>query len=183
MGRRFGSNSKQFAFFPIKQHLVWYCITNNFQENFLFWWKSDTHFTPVRTELIHIQVTWWGHTVLVCGLEFADGEQHHLNGPNEDPSQAAVKYHVEQKDLNYKEHRQKQKAVRESHAQKERLISETKGLPHLLPLRPVFRASFSNMLSRAWTTLLYNRVRTETTALQYGVCVCRRYVRIRGTFG
>jgi len=55
--------------------------------------------------------TWWGHSVLVCGLEFADGEQHHLDGPNEDASQAAIKYHVEQKDLNCKEHRQKDKAV------------------------------------------------------------------------
>lgn len=50
--------------------------------------------------------TWRGHTVLVCGLQFIDGEQHHLDGSNEDASQAAIKYHVEQKDLNCGENRQ-----------------------------------------------------------------------------
>lgn len=50
--------------------------------------------------------TWRGHTVLVCGLQFIDGEQHHLDGSDEDASQAAIKYHVEQKDLNCGENRQ-----------------------------------------------------------------------------
>lgn len=49
--------------------------------------------------------TWRGHAVLVGGLELADSEQHHLDGSDEDASQAAVKYDVEQEDLNCKEDR------------------------------------------------------------------------------
>lgn len=51
--------------------------------------------------------TWRGDSVLVCGFQLTDGKQHHLDGPNEDASQAAIKYHVEQKDLNCGENRQR----------------------------------------------------------------------------
>lgn len=51
---------------------------------------------------------------MVRGLKFTDGEQHHLDGSDEDAGQAAVEYHVEQKDLNCGENRGTQKAVMES---------------------------------------------------------------------
>lgn len=58
------------------------------------------------TEHKHAHITWRGHTVLVGGLKFTDREQQHLDGPDEDAGQAAIKDQVEQKDLNCKESRQ-----------------------------------------------------------------------------
>lgn len=65
---------------------------------------------------MHVHFTWWGHSVLIGGLKFTDGKEHHLDGSDEDAGQAAIKYHVEQKDLNCKGDRQKQKAGMQSHA-------------------------------------------------------------------
>lgn len=45
-------------------------------------------------------VTWGCYSVLILGLEFADSEQHDLNGPNEDACQAAIEDQVEEEDLN-----------------------------------------------------------------------------------
>lgn len=47
-------------------------------------------------------VTWGCHTVLVLGFKFTDGEQHHLDGPNENPCQAAIEDDIEEEDLNCK---------------------------------------------------------------------------------
>ena len=58
-----------------------------------------------KAEHIYTHLTWGGHSVLICGLEFADGKQHHLDGSDEDARQAAIKNDVEQKDLNCKENR------------------------------------------------------------------------------
>ena len=99
-----------------------------------------------------------------------------MDGSDEDASQAAIKYHVEQKDLNCKEDRQKQKAVRQSHPQNERLTSEMKGLPSCLPLQPVFGVSFSDTDSESgpyYPPPPHGGVKTETGSppLQC-VCVC-----------
>lgn len=45
-------------------------------------------------------VTWRCYSVLILGLEFTDSEQHDLNGPDEDASQAAIEDHIEEEDLN-----------------------------------------------------------------------------------
>lgn len=84
-------------------------------------------------------LTWRGHPVLVGGLELADGEQHHLDGADEDAGQAAIEYHVEQKDLNC-EGRREQKAVMRSHARNTVCSSRRADFrPGVLPPR-VFRA-------------------------------------------
>lgn len=47
-------------------------------------------------------VTWRCHSILVFGFKFTDGEQHHLDGPNENTCQAAVEDDIEEEDLNCK---------------------------------------------------------------------------------
>ena len=44
-------------------------------------------------------LTWGGHAVLVGGFVVAQGQEKGLDGPDEDPCQASVEYHVEQEDL------------------------------------------------------------------------------------
>lgn len=47
-------------------------------------------------------VTWRRHSILVFGFKFTDGEQHHLDGPNEYTRQATVEDDIEEEDLNCK---------------------------------------------------------------------------------
>ena len=44
-------------------------------------------------------LTRWSDPVLPGGLVVAEGEQHGLDGADEDPGQTAVEDHVEQRDL------------------------------------------------------------------------------------
>lgn len=57
--------------------------------------KWPFFYNQKKIEHIYIHFTWWGHSVLICGLKFTDGEQHHLDGSDEDARQAAIKNYVE----------------------------------------------------------------------------------------
>ena len=50
-------------------------------------------------------ITWRCNSILILGLELTDSEKHDLDGPNENPCQAAIEDDIEEEDLNCEKRR------------------------------------------------------------------------------